>query len=76
MKNKLPKANKELGQHFLRDQTVISKITSDWADQAEVIVEVGPGPAVLTELLAKNKKPLYLIEKDMRFKERLEEFSM
>ncbi len=74
MKNKLPKANKELGQHFLRDQTVISKITSDWADQAEVIVEVGPGPAVLTELLAKNKKPLYLIEKDMRFKERLEEF--
>ena len=74
MKNKLPKANKELGQHFLRDQTVITKITNDWVDEADVIVEVGPGPAVLTEFLADHKKPLYLIEKDTRFKERLEEF--
>lgn len=74
MSTKLPKANKELGQHFLRDQNVISKITEDWAEEAEVIIEVGPGPAVLTEHLAKINKPLFLIEKDTRFKERLENF--
>ncbi len=68
---KLPKANKELGQHFLKDQNVISKITHDWFKECDVIVEVGPGPAILTKKLAAHNKPLYLIEKDLRFKELL-----
>ncbi len=69
---KLPRANKELGQHFLRDKKVINAITTDWEDEADVIVEVGPGPAVLTEFLSKKNKPYYVIEMDHRFKEHLE----
>lgn len=70
---KLPKANKELGQHFLRDQKIISGITSDHADKADVIVEIGPGPAVLTQHLAKHNKELHVIEMDQRFEEYLKE---
>lgn len=68
----LPIANKTLGQHFLRDQNVITKITEDFAEASEVIVEVGPGPAVLTTHLADLKKPLKVIEKDERMVEYLE----
>ena len=68
---KLPIANKELGQHFLRDEKVISSITTDWEKDCDLIIEVGPGPAVLTELLGQKDKPLFLIEKDQRFYERL-----
>lgn len=69
----LPKANKDLGQHFLRDQKVIQTITEDWKDQYDIIVEVGPGPAVLTKHLQHMEAPLYLIEKDTRFVELLEQ---
>lgn len=72
--SKLPQANKDLGQHFLTSEKVISAITSDFASEADIIVEVGPGPAVLTKELAKLGKPLYVIEKDQRFKTVLEEF--
>ncbi len=64
-----PKANKTLGQHFLKDKNVIEAITSDFAQEAEVIIEVGPGPGVLTEKLAKIGKPFYAFELDKRFKE-------
>ena len=64
---KLPSANKALGQHFLTDKKTIEMITSDFADQADVIIEVGPGPGVLTKDLAQKGLPLYLIEKDDRF---------
>lgn len=70
----LPWANKDLGQHFLKDQTVIEKITSDFAEEAEVILEVGPGPAVLTRELANHNKPLAVVEKDERMQEYLIEF--
>jgi 16S rRNA (adenine1518-N6/adenine1519-N6)-dimethyltransferase len=69
MKDKLPYANKDLGQHFLRDQGVISAITDDIHDECEAIIEVGPGPAILTEILSLKERPLFLIEKDLRFKE-------
>ena len=64
-----PKANKALGQHFLVSDVVINKICQDYADECDVIIEVGPGPGVLTKNLASHKKPLYLIEKDNRFKD-------
>lgn len=70
---KLPKANKDLGQHFLTSTKVISKITNDFSEECDVIVEVGPGPAVLTPHLAAHGKPLYVIEKDSRFEHRLTE---
>ncbi len=72
--SKLPWANKDLGQHFLKDKSVIEKITNNFAEEADVILEVGPGPAVLTRELAIHKKPLAVIEKDERMKEYLQDF--
>jgi 16S rRNA (adenine1518-N6/adenine1519-N6)-dimethyltransferase len=77
-KLELPLANKSLGQHFLKDQGVISRICSDFKGQAEAIVEIGPGPGILTESLAIRAKeegiPFYVIEKDDRFPEYLRQF--
>ncbi len=70
----LPRANKTLGQHFLVDQKVISAITSDFEESAEAIVEVGPGPGILTESLSQKSLPLHVIDKDERFPEYLEPF--
>ena len=67
----LPRADKKLGQHFLRDQKVIEAITCDHGDGDFAILEVGPGPAVLTPHLAKRGKPLAVIEMDGRFEEAL-----
>lgn len=68
----LPIANKELGQHFLKDKGVIQKITTDYLDDCDVIVEIGPGPAILTQHLVGHKKDIYVIEKDKRFVEQLQ----
>jgi 16S rRNA (adenine1518-N6/adenine1519-N6)-dimethyltransferase len=71
MKLELPLANKSLGQHFLRDQGVIQTICTDFKDAAQAIVEIGPGPGILTETLALRSKeenlPFHVIEKDDRF---------
>jgi 16S rRNA (adenine1518-N6/adenine1519-N6)-dimethyltransferase len=73
-KYELPLANKSLGQHFLRDQKIISQICHDFNNlphKPEAIIEVGPGPGILTETLAIRSKeeniPFYVIEKDDRF---------
>jgi len=70
--SQLPRANKALGQHFLVDKNIIEKITSDFKDSATSIVEVGPGPGVLTESLAAHDLPIHVIDKDERFPEYLE----
>lgn len=64
-----PRANKEFGQHYLRDQSVIGKIVNDHEGEYDIIVEVGPGPAVLTSHLVKKNVPVYVIELDKRFEE-------
>ena len=69
---KLPRADKELGQHFLKDKNVIEKITTDFQSECDVILEIGPGPAILSTALASKDKPYYFIEKDERFIEQLE----
>ena len=56
MKLELPLANKSLGQHFLRDQNVIEKICTDFTGDAEAILEIGPGPGILTESLASRSQ--------------------
>lgn len=66
-----PKANKELGQHYLKDQTVISKIMQDAPSDYDLIVEVGPGPATLTKGLNQFEKDIFLIEMDERFDDML-----
>ncbi len=73
-KNKLPRANKDLGQHFLRDQNVIFKICDDFKDDADAILEIGPGPGILTQHLAQHPQDFHVIEKDRRFPALLEKF--
>ena len=64
---------KSLGQNFLIDQTVISKIVnSAIISKNDVIIEIGPGTGNLTEkILSKNPKELILIEKDKKLSENL-----
>jgi 16S rRNA (adenine1518-N6/adenine1519-N6)-dimethyltransferase len=70
----LPTTDKSLGQHFLRDQNIIQKICNDFKDESEAIVEIGPGPGILTEHLANLGLPYFVIEKDNRFEVYLEQF--
>jgi 16S rRNA (adenine1518-N6/adenine1519-N6)-dimethyltransferase len=73
MSGQTPRANKRLGQHFLNDSQVINAICDDFIEQAELMVEVGPGAGALTAELVKRALPLILIEKDVRFKGPLSE---
>lgn len=66
MSKKLPWANKELGQHFLNDLKVINTITDDFKDDAKNIIEIGPGPGILTDHLTLHDLPFHVIEKDKR----------
>jgi 16S rRNA (adenine1518-N6/adenine1519-N6)-dimethyltransferase len=70
----LPLADKSLGQHFLRDSKIIQDICNNFKNTAEAIVEIGPGPGILTEHLAQHKLPFVVIEKDERFPPYLEQF--
>ena len=42
--------------------------------EADGILEIGPGPGILTEFLAKTTSPYIVVEKDLRFKTYLEKF--
>lgn len=72
MSFKFPLANKSFGQHFLNSPTVISKITTPLPSGTDCIVEIGPGPAVLTPHLARYDLPTFVIEMDERFVETLD----
>lgn len=69
--SRFPLANKSFGQHFLSSPSVINKITSPLPEGTDGIVEVGPGPAVLTPKLKEYNLPFYVIEMDIRFVELL-----
>jgi 16S rRNA (adenine1518-N6/adenine1519-N6)-dimethyltransferase len=68
---RFPEANKSFGQHFLSSPSVIGKITGPLPPDIDAIVEIGPGPAVLTPRLAAYSKPIFVIEMDERFVELL-----
>jgi 16S rRNA (adenine1518-N6/adenine1519-N6)-dimethyltransferase len=70
----LPYANKDLGQHFLVDKNTIHAICDDDIQNNLPILEIGPGPAILTEFLAAKKRPFFVIEKDERFKPYLNQY--
>lgn len=58
---------KFLGQHFLKDQNIASKIVDALvlADKNNFVLEIGPGTGVLTQFLVKNKNiDLHLVEID------------
>ncbi len=62
---KIP-AKKSLGQHFLKNESVINKIIElgDFS-AADQILEIGPGPGALTSILRTlDCQKLWLLEKD------------
>lgn len=70
---------KHLGQNFLIDKTVISKlINGAKVLRADVVLEIGPGMGVLTQEIAKRAGKVIAVEKDPRMcellKERLRDF--
>lgn len=69
--SRFPTANKSFGQHFLSSPSVITKITSPLPEGTDAIIEVGPGPAVLTPKLREYNLPFFVIEMDTRFVELL-----
>ena len=62
------KPKKKLGQNFLHDKNIISSIINHVNVKDEDIIEIGPGPGILTENILKNKaRSLLVIEKDDSF---------
>jgi 16S rRNA (adenine1518-N6/adenine1519-N6)-dimethyltransferase len=64
--------SKRLGQHFLRDRTVISEIIerSEFL-KSDHILEIGPGLGALTIPLASRVNHVSAVEKDRRLVETL-----
>ena len=61
------KPNKKLGQNFLIDKNIQEKIVKAIApDKKDVVLEIGPGLAALTEELCKRSSKVTAIEKDRR----------
>ena len=59
------KAKKSLGQNFLIDKNIISKIVNLVNLKNKIILEVGPGTGNLTlSILNQNPKKVYVVEKD------------
>jgi len=66
------KPKKKLGQNFLHDKNIISSIIKGADVEDEDIIEIGPGPGILTENILKNKaRSLLVIEKDNSFESNL-----
>ena len=62
------KPKKKLGQNFLHDKNIISSIINNVNVKDEDIIEIGPGPGILTENILENKaRSLLAIEKDDSF---------
>lgn len=58
---------KYLGQHFLRQKAVLTKIIAAASlKKSDLVIEIGPGLGVLTERLAQNAGRVFAIEKDSR----------
>lgn len=66
------KAKKSLGQNFLFDPLLLSRIIDAARITADdAVVEIGPGPGKMTELLAQRAKSVLAIELDTELYERL-----
>ncbi len=61
------RAIKKLGQNFLTDKRVISKIISSLDIQkGDTILEIGPGKGIITKEILKKTDDLIIVEKDSR----------
>lgn len=68
------KAKKRFGQNFLHDKNIINQIVKSSSCDERFIVEVGPGPGLLTNaILEKETKKVLAIETDKTFLPILEE---
>ena len=66
------KPKKKLGQNFLHDKNIISLIIAKADVENEDVIEIGPGPGILTESILQNKaRSLLVIEKDDSFEANL-----
>ena len=67
MKKYKIKANKNLGQNFLIDDTVIEDIVNG-ADikKDDLVIEIGPGLGSMTALLVKKAKKVICVELDKK----------
>lgn len=63
------RANKRLGQHFLTDESILSRIVALGGNlSGQHVIEIGPGPSALTrELLRSAATSVTAIELDPRF---------
>ena len=61
------RANKRLGQHFLRDPAVLREIyeVAD-PERSAGVLEIGPGEGALTAFLVRANRPVTAIDKDPR----------
>jgi 16S rRNA (adenine1518-N6/adenine1519-N6)-dimethyltransferase len=60
-----PYAKKRFGQHFLHDRGIVMRIVDAFAPQCiDTVVEIGPGPGVLTRELAGRVAELHAVEID------------
>lgn len=66
------KAKKSLGQHFLTNTHTAQSIVDAVDASAKSIIEIGPGPGILTERLLMRDATLIFVEKDDAFAEQLE----
>jgi 16S rRNA (adenine1518-N6/adenine1519-N6)-dimethyltransferase len=70
----VPRARKELGQHFLVDENMLGVIGRLSALVAQdVVLEVGPGLGVLTDFLAERTAHVHAVELDRTLEGVLEE---
>ena len=69
------KAKKSLGQNFLKDLNILSKIVEQGKiSEKDTVLEIGPGTGCLTELiLKKNPNKLIVVEKDEKLSNLLSE---
>ena len=59
--------NKLLGHNFLKSAKIAEEIVAAGeVDSGDVVLEVGPGRGILTELLVKKAKKVIAVEKDER----------
>ncbi|MDT8309707.1 MAG: 16S rRNA (adenine(1518)-N(6)/adenine(1519)-N(6))-dimethyltransferase RsmA [Bacteroidales bacterium] len=58
------RAKKHLGQHFLTDRNIASKIADLIPNERIAVLEIGPGTGILTSFLVKRPNPLTVIEVD------------
>lgn len=58
---------KSLGQNFLRDKNIARKMVEIFSPgKCDIVVEIGPGTGILSELIAGTCERLILVEKDYR----------